>query len=226
MPKRYQHVPELVVGFDTETTGLSVTSDRAISYGFSAYRYGVAIWSEQYFVIPDRPISEGARRVHGLSVEDLQSMREVASVYGPEAGVARCVQILGDVAGQGGVIIGANVVRFDLEMLRRSANSLLNLSLETSPLDLSALKVIDVVEHDLAIEPSRALRPRRGLSQLCQHYGVTPGGHDALGDARAAVDVFVAQVAHNNAGQTSFHLLVEESPTDASAITPGSGLRE
>lgn len=222
MPKRHQHVPELVVGFDTETTGLSVTSDRAISYGFSAYRYGEAIWSEQYFVIPDRPISEGARRVHGLSVDDLRSMRDVATVYGPEAGVARCVQLLGDVASQGGVIIGANVVRFDLEMLRRSANSLLRLSLEAPPLDLAVLKVIDVVEHDLVIEPSREVRPRRGLSYLCQHYGVKPGGHDALGDARAAVEVFVAQVAHNNAVQTSFILHIEENSPDTNAAAPGA----
>ena len=226
VPKCHQHVPELVVGFDTETTGLSVTSDRAISYGFSAYRYGVAIWSEQYFVIPDRPISEGARRVHGLSVEDLWAMRSVAPVYGPEAGVARCVQLLGHVARQGGVVIGANVVRFDLEMLRRSARSLLNLSLEAPPLDLTVLKVIDVVEHDLAIEPSREERPRRGLSQLCQHYGVKPGGHDALGDARAAVEVFVAQVAHNNAGQSSFHFAVDQRSPAPIADIPASHVSE
>ena len=223
VPKRHQHVPELVVGFDTETTGLSVTSDRAISYGFSAYRYGVAIWSEHYFVIPDCPISEGARRVHGLSVEDLHALRGIAPVYGPEAGVARCVELLGEVARQGGVVVGANVVRFDLEMLRRSANSLLNLSLEAPPLDLTTLDVIDVVEHDLAIEPSREVRPRRGLTQLCLHYGVTPGGHDALGDARAAVEVFVAQVARNNAGQISFHLPVEERFSPASGRIGGLG---
>lgn len=214
--KRHQHVPELVVGFDTETTGLSVTSDRAISYGFSAYRYGVAIWSEQYFVIPDRPVSEGARRVHGMSIEDLRAKRSVAAVYEPKAGVARCVQLLGDIANEGGVVVGANVVRFDLEMLRRSANALLDVSLEEPPLDLALLKVIDVVEHDLAIEPSRRDRPRRGLSELCRHYGVIPGGHDALGDARAAVEVFVAQVAHNNAGQTSFDLLVRDGLTPPS----------
>jgi len=59
--KRYQRVPELVLGFDTETTGLSVSSERAVSYGFCAYRFGVPVWSEQFFVIPDRPISPGAK---------------------------------------------------------------------------------------------------------------------------------------------------------------------
>ncbi len=103
--------------------------------------------------------------------------------------------------------MGSNVSRFDLEMLRRSS-----LSLSGSVSDvagLSGLRIIDVVEHDLAIEPSRVLRPRRGLTFLSRHYGVKPGGHDALEDASAAVEVFMEQVLVNNAGQTSLLL-----PTD------------
>src|SRR5271155_6085806 len=57
--KRYLQVPELIVGFDTETTGLDVSVERAISYGFCEYRYGLPVWSEHYFVLPDRPISAG-----------------------------------------------------------------------------------------------------------------------------------------------------------------------
>jgi hypothetical protein len=38
---------------------------------------------------------------------------------------------------------------------------------------------------------------------------VKQGGHDALGDARASVEVFMEQVMHNNAGQASLSL-----PTD------------
>ena len=68
------------------------------------------------------------------------------------------------------------------------------------------MRIIDVVDHDLLIEPSRSDRPRRGLSYLCSHYGVKQGGHDALADARAAVEVFFEQVLVNNAGQMSFGL--------------------
>ncbi|HEY7930686.1 MAG TPA: hypothetical protein VIC81_00285, partial [Acidimicrobiales bacterium] len=107
------------------------------------------------------------------------------------------------------------------EMLRRSAQSLLGLSLQGPPLDLSLLKIVDVVEHDLAIEPSRVARPRRGLAQLCAHYGVTPGGHDALGDARAAVEVFFAQVGVNRSGQTSLHFV-----TDDPILPAAPGARE
>ena len=204
VPKRYQHVPELVVGFDTETTGLSVTNDRAISYGLCVYQFGSFAWQEEFFVIPDRPISLGAQRVHGLSLEDLEAKRSDSLVLSAGAGVSRAIERLGYFQSQNAVVVGANLVHFDLEMLRRSALSLLGLDLEGSPLDLSLLKVVDVVEHDLAIEPSRRERPRRGLTHLCGHYGVTPGGHDAMGDARAAVEVFLAQVVVNRAGQTSF----------------------
>jgi DNA polymerase III epsilon subunit-like protein len=204
--KKYLQVPEFILGFDTETTGLSVTSERAISYGFCAYRFGVPVWSEHFFVVPDCPISAGARRVHGLSIEDLEGKRDSAVVHNVEGGLSHAIKILRHFHQRGAYIVGSNLGRFDLEMLRRSSMSVLGNALDSSYFDISLLRIIDVVEHDLAIEPSRALRPRRGLTFLCRHYGVTPGGHDALGDARAAVEVFMEQVVVNNAGQTTLLL--------------------
>jgi DNA polymerase-3 subunit epsilon len=203
-------VPELMVGFDTETTGLSVTTERAISYGFCVYRYGRLVRSEHFFVIPDQPISEGARRVHGLSLEDLEAKRSTDTVMSVEAGLTKATQLLADFHNQGAYILGANVVRFDLEMLRRSCRSLLGRELDDAEFDISLLRIIDVIDHDLAIEPSRDLRPRRGLEQLCQHYGVKPGGHSALEDARATVEVFMEQVVRNNQGQMTLELLPVE----------------
>jgi DNA polymerase III epsilon subunit-like protein len=86
------------------------------------------------------------------------------------------------------------------------------MELNTAYFDISLLRIIDVVDHDLAIDPSREFRPRRGQDYLCRHYGVAPGGHDALSDARAAVEVFIEQVVHNNAGQAS--LLLLSDPVD------------
>lgn len=209
--KKYLQVPELIVGFDTETTGLSVMSERAISYGFCAYRFGVPFWSEHYFVIPDCPISPGAQRIHGLSLEDIELKQGFEALYSVEAGLTRAIKILSDFHTLGAHVVGSNVGRFDLEMLRRSSISVLGTALDDDYFDISLLRIIDVVEHDLAIEPSRELRSRRGLQFLCEHYGVTPGGHDALGDARAAVEVFLEQVIFNNAGQASFSLLTDGS---------------
>ncbi len=119
---------------------------------------------------------------------------------------------------EGPIVVGSNVSRFDLEMLRRSSMSLPGSLSEAATLGLSDLRIIDVVEHDLAIEPSRVLRPRRGLTFLSRHYGVKPGGHDALEDARAAVEVFMEQVLVNNAGQTSLLL-----PTDVEEFSAALG---
>ena len=206
MAKKYRRVPELILGFDTETTGLDVASERAISYGFCAYRYGNPEWSEQFYVIPDRPIAPAAQRVHGLTVENIEAMRTTQTVLSVQSGLVRAVEILRRYQQQGAVIVGANVVRFDLEMLRRSYESVLGKSLSDEDFDLSLLGIIDVVEHDLAIDPSREVRPRRGLPYLCKYYGVTSGGHDALGDARATVEVFIEQVIRNNAGQMPLDL--------------------
>ena len=209
--KKFQRVPELILGFDTETTGLSVTSERAISYGFCAYRFGVPVWSEQFFVIPDRPIAPAAQRVHGLSIEDLEAKRATETVYNVEGGLLRAIGILRDYHEKGAYVLGSNVVRFDLEMLRRSSMSVLGQSLDDDYFDISLLRIIDIVEHDLTIEPGRDLRPRRGQDHLCRHYGVEPGGHDALGDARAAVEIFLEQVIHNNAGQAPLELVSDAS---------------
>jgi DNA polymerase III epsilon subunit-like protein len=207
--KKHQRVPELILGFDTETTGLSVSSERAISYGFCAYRFGHLVWSEQFFVIPDRPISPGAKRVHGLSLEDLEAKRGTETVLSVDAGLTRAVAILRDYHELGAYIVGSNVVHFDLEMLRRSSMSVLGNELNDRYFDISLLRIIDVIDHDLAIEPSRESRPKRGQASLCSHYGVKQGGHDALSDARAAVEIFMEQVVRNNAGQASLDLSTE-----------------
>jgi DNA polymerase III epsilon subunit-like protein len=218
--KKFLQVPELILGFDTETTGLSVHSERAVSYGFAAYRLGYPVWSEHFFVIPDCPISPGARRIHGMSLDDLKAKRDHAAVYSVEGGLTRAVKILRDFHERGAFVVGSNLGRFDLEMLRRTAISVLGNGLDNEYFDLSLLRIIDVVEHDLAIEPSRVDRPRRGLTHLCRHYGVMPGGHDALQDARAAVEVFFEQVVRNNDGQVS--MLLPTTRDDFMAQLTGS----
>ncbi len=198
--------PELLVGFDTETTGLDVRSERAISYGFSVFRYGQPVATEEFFVIPDRPISDGARRVHGLDIERLNEMRSTHDVLDVAAGARRAIAVLTGFHEEGAYVVGANVARFDLAMLRWTATDVLD-PRATSSFERTKLRIIDVIEHDLAIDPSRAFRPRRSLSHLCSHYNVKPGGHDAVGDARAAVEVLLEQIVHNNAGQRELSIL-------------------
>ncbi len=205
MRRAVNRTPELLVGFDTETTGLDVRTERAISYGFSVFQYGRHVSTEQYFVLPDRPISEGARRVHGLSREAIEAKMGQAEVLEVSAGARRAVEQLRRFHEAGAFVVGANVARFDLAMLRWTLASLDDG--DDSGFDARMLRIIDVIEHDLMIEPSRAQRPRRSLTNLCRFYGVAVGGHDAAGDARAAVEVFLEQVIRNNAGQRTLEIL-------------------
>lgn len=204
--RKWKAVPDLLIGFDTETTGLSVNSERAISYGFAVYRFGRAAESFHYFVIPDKPITEGARRVHGMSLADLEAMRASHDVLSVPAGVTRAIQILIDYHRAGAYVVGANVANFDLEMLRRSAISAVGTDFSASGFSVADLRIIDVIDHDLAIEARNQLNYNRSLTRLCAYYGIHPGGHDALEDARAAVEVFMEQVVRNNAGQRPLDL--------------------
>jgi DNA polymerase-3 subunit epsilon len=195
--RKYFTVPEVLLGFDTETTGLDVRHERAISYGFCAYECGRLAWSDHFFVWPDRPISPGAQRVHGVSVEELEVKYRAREALSVPMGLIRAVEVLREYLQRGASIVGANVTSFDLEMLRCSYAAVLQKNL-LDDLGIQRFRVIDVIAHDTAMVP-RAQSPRgRSLTRLCQHYGVTPGGHSALSDARASVEVFLAQVSRND----------------------------
>ena len=199
---KFTHVPQLMVGFDTETTWLDVEVEQASSYGFTLYELGVASWSTQFFVRPDRMIEEGAQRVHGMSLADLEQ-RGAGELLSVSEGLERAADILREFHEKGAYIVGANVTGFDIAMMRFSMQKYFGGNAVNMKF-LQDLRVIDVVAHDVKIEP-RELNPRRrGLSALCEYYGVIPGGHDALEDARAAVEVFVKQVERNLNGQAGF----------------------
>lgn len=216
--KKYFAVPALLLGFDTETTGLDVGSERAISYGFCAYERGRPVWSDHFYVRPDRPISPGAQRVHGVSMQDLEAKYQSHEALSVPMGLIRAVGVLREYLHRGASIVGANVTFFDLEMLRRSYAAVLQKNL-LDELRIERFPVIDVIKHDEIIESRSLSSRRRSLTSLCQHYGVTPGGHNALSDARASVEVFLAQVAANDAErraaspQISLPLEFGDSPT-------------
>jgi DNA polymerase III subunit epsilon len=206
--KIYREIPEWLLGFDTETTGLSTQSDQAISYGFALFRFGRLVRTEHFYVRPSVPIHPAASRVHGHTLESLIALSDVETMLSPEQGVARAVAILREHLDAGAVLAGANVVRFDLSMLMSSYQTQFARSLAQDGLDLANanVEIIDVIEHDRVMEPSFANRPRRGLEHLCRHYGVAQGGHHALGDAIATVEVFKEQAIRNSRGRQTFEL--------------------
>jgi DNA polymerase-3 subunit epsilon len=195
--KLIQEVPALLVGFDTETTGLSTSEDEAISYGFAVYRSGVLEELSQFFAVPARPMSSGAQRVHGISMSSLQKKLEDGDAFGASYAAELAATKLSQFASDGGVFVGSNPM-FDFNMLESTLRRHGHGGLRPFGIAPPQISIIDVVSHDVLIEPRSASRPRRGLAQLCGHYGITPGQHDAAEDARAAAEVLLAQIRRNS----------------------------
>jgi DNA polymerase III epsilon subunit-like protein len=171
--KLHERVPELLVGFDVESTGLDTANDEAISYGFAEFVNGRFVGQDEFFVLPDIQIHPGAEKIHGVSYERLARLFRSGEAVSARAGASRAVSRLINYQNRGATFVGALV-----EM----------------GFDLASADLIDVVAHDLAIDPDRSRRPRRGLAFLCEHFKVTPGQHRASGDARASGEVLLAQI--------------------------------
>jgi DNA polymerase III epsilon subunit-like protein len=222
--RKHYDIPHLMVGFDLETTGLSREEDEPISYGIAVYRNGIHQPNEShhFFAVPLSEIGDAASKVNGWTNEELERSHLNGTMlrdrngdrHAPPliqaAASNKAAQILAHYQKQGAVMIGANHIKtdnrpgFDIPMLKRVFKKYNNnLSLETSGFDPDKMKQVCVQQHEDAIDPqsSRAINkvnPRpRALSALAPHYGVTPGGHSALHDAVATVEIFKKQVDHN-----------------------------
>ncbi len=187
-------VPPLLVGFDVESTGLDTANDEAISYGFAIYRHGEKVEQEEFFVLPDVQIHPGAEKVHGVSFEKLARLHRDGEALSSRAGATRAASRLVKYVNEGALFVGANPM-FDWSMLDSTLRRQNGEGLSGFGLDLGTISMIDVVKHDVALDPDRSKRPRRGLAFLCDHYGVPPGEHQAAEDARAAVEVLLIQIA-------------------------------
>ncbi len=189
----HAHVPELLVGFDVESTGLDTQNDEAISYGFAEFVRGHLVRHDEFYVLPDVQIHPGAEKIHGVSYEKLRRLFRDGEALSARSGASRATARLLAYQQRGASFVGSNPL-FDFTMLDSTLRRQGHGGLAAMGFDVSLIDLIDVVAHDLAIEPSRALRPRRGLAFLCAHYGVTPGQHRASADARASGEVLIAQI--------------------------------
>lgn len=245
-------LPALIVGFDTETTGLDTNEDEIISYGFAVFRNGhfVAEESGQFFADTAKTIHPRAQEIHGLSIEELRvRTSNWGGPYGAVEGLALALKKLEQLRNRNAVFVGA-FPKFDFDMLGSMAKRHLGLQIDWSreiledfrypehfsrhdvmdleieakaansthlaslemriPTDfrsdvrstakissfMSSKKpwprVVDVCAFDRIHWPD--ITRRRGLGSLCDYYNVEPGRHDALQDARAAVEVWMRQM--------------------------------
>lgn len=98
---------KIMIAFDVETTGKNADVDQIVEISMCLYDAGKETSFHQ-LLKPDVPISKGAQRVHGISMEDLQdspSFRDVS-------------QEIFDFLASAEVIVGYNV-RFDIRFVEK-----------------------------------------------------------------------------------------------------------
>jgi DNA polymerase-3 subunit epsilon len=171
-----------LLAFDLETTGVDRFADVPVSYALVAVRNRVPVGGEASLVDPGREVPPGAAAVHGITTE--RARRE-----GVQLGTAvrRVAEALFDASAHGVPLVGMKL-DYDLTMLdscyrRETGRGLVD--------DGFCGPVLDALVIDRHVDRYR--RGKRTLGDLCEHYGVViEHAHDAVADARAAVDVLLA----------------------------------
>ncbi|MBU4216002.1 MAG: DNA polymerase III subunit epsilon [Actinobacteria bacterium] len=173
-----------MLGFDTETTGVDVETDRIVTAAL-VHRDGTGTSVRTWLIDPGVEIPPAATAIHGIST---QQARE----QGLEPAVA-LEQIAAELSGSlaAGVPVVAYNAAFDLRLLdaelRRHGLATLpdRLGRPTGP-------VIDPLVLDRAEDRFR--RGKRRLGDLCGFYGVVESGslHSADVDVVATLDVLGA----------------------------------
>ncbi|MGQ0511475.1 MAG: DNA polymerase III subunit epsilon [Betaproteobacteria bacterium] len=181
---------------DTETTGLDAKNgDRVVEIGcIELLNRRVGERGFHKYLNPERPIEEGAAKVHGLTLEFLSDKPRFAEV---------AAEFLDYVAGAELIIHNAD---FDVGFL----------DAELKRAGLGALKghvsgVLDTLAMARELHPGK----RNSLDALCERYAIDNAHrtlHGAQLDARLLADVYLAMTR----GQESF-VIELDTPAEAAA---------
>jgi len=157
---------KIMIAFDVETTGKNADVDQIVEISMCLYEAGNETSFHQ-LLKPDVPISKGAQRVHGISMEDLKdapSFRDVS-------------QEIYDFLEAAEVIVGYNV-RFDIRFVEK---------------EFSRIGREVQLDKKLVVDPYRiwqTLEPRKLEDAHLRFVGTEmENAHRAEDDVRAAVRV-------------------------------------
>jgi DNA polymerase-3 subunit epsilon len=178
-----------MVGFDTETTGVDVATDRIVTAAV-IFRDGAdgAVSARTWLIDPGVEIPERATAVHGITTEMARAngadpviaLGEIAALLA--AALANGSPIVAFNAGYDLGILDAELARHRLPSLARRIGAARTLRPVVDPL---------VLDRHL----DRFRRGKRKLIDLCEHYGVTVDAealHAADADVLATLDLVQA----------------------------------
>lgn len=165
-----------LAGFDTETTGVDVETDRIVTACIVEVGGNTPPLTANWLLNPNVDIPEAATAVHGISTEKAKTEGQDAA-----EGIAQLVAGLTQVVLAGTPLVIMNAP-FDLTLLDREARR------------YGVQPLTDVVGDDLRVVDPRVIdkrldmyrRGKRTLTDLCRHYRVKlDGAHSADADAIA-----------------------------------------
>jgi DNA polymerase-3 subunit epsilon len=169
-----------LAGFDLETTGVDVETDRIVTACVVQCGGKHPTQSQTWLANPGVDIPDAAAAVHGITTEQAQAEGQPAGQV-----VEQVVAALVEAVFCGIPIVVMNA-SFDLTMLDREARRHRVMPLSDRVGD--ALHVIDPFVIDKEVDRYR--KGKRTLTDLCAHYEVPlKGAHSADGDALAACRV-------------------------------------
>ncbi|GAA4530175.1 exonuclease domain-containing protein [Brachybacterium paraconglomeratum] len=179
-----------LLGFDTETTGTNVATDRIVtvalvhSVGPGRENETVATW----LIDPEMDIPEPAQRVHGISTEH-------ARAHGMKSAEAldEVAEMIADALRQDVPLVAFNI-SFDLAILENELTRL-GLPTLTQRLGHDIAPVLDGLVLDRGVDRYR--KGKRTLTDVLAHYGLEQDGrlHTADVDVSATLDVLRALTA-------------------------------
>ena len=169
-----------LAGFDTESTGVDVETDRVVTACIVEVGGNTPPLTANWLINPGVDIPEAATAVHGVTTEKAKTEGQDAA-----EGIAELVAGLTQVVLAGTPLVIMNAP-YDLTLLDREARR------------YGVQPLADVVGDELRVVDPRVIdkhldmyrRGKRTLTDLCRHYGVKlDGAHSADADAIAACRV-------------------------------------
>lgn len=165
-----------MLGFDTETTGVDVTTDRIVTAAL-VHREGTTTTVRSWLIDPGVEIPESASAIHGVTTEHARThgvapagaLEEIADAVA--AALLRGEPVVAFNASFDLSLLDAELRRYRLPTIRQRIGREVRVVLDPLVLDRAA---------------DRYRRGKRTLGHLCEHYGVRPD------DALHAADVDVA----------------------------------
>ncbi len=155
-----------IVGFDIETTGISIRQSKIVQYAIIGSDYDGTEIKNDSLVNPLISIPKSSTLVHGIENSDVVNLPSFKSH----------IEIISSIMSEG-VIVGHNIKRFDWPILE-------NEFIRCGKKIPKPKTIIDTLEIARKL---KLPRPHK-LGVLCERYGISlNNAHDALSDASATL---------------------------------------